>query len=362
MSVGALQYVPVLKWRQAERQAVSRLHASEKDAIVPLFIVPPIEYDFEERREKRTLQEHLERFPDIYLAKWGDRRAFIDTHDSLRSGTMDNGEEATAYIFRELHSRGANAVPVLSRQSDINATLLTIVARDQCGVALRVDAHSLTSSAISDLAGVVVSKLRIDISDIDLILDLGKPENFGPRQAFAGALAQHINRIGGIDNYRSFALAMTAIDLSSVKKPGATLQRKEWLLYQELIAPRHALKRIPAFGDYAIETPNFAPDLDFRLISPAARIVYTVDSDWWVLKGEAFRDNPDQMTSMCKTVAESENYAGPELSWGDKRILETANGTGNSGNLTTWKQVGISHHLCVVVRQLASLHDSPSSF
>lgn len=362
MSATISHYVPILKWRQAEYQSLLRLQSSEKDATVPLFVVPPIEYDFEERRDKETLQEHLSKFPDRYLRKWGERPAFVDLHESLRSGAMENGDDAVTYIFRELRSRGANAVPVLSRPWKITSSIRNTVERTALGIALRIDAASLMSSAAARLAREVTSKLGIGFESVDLILDLGKPSNFDPYNVFAEALARHINTIDELLNYRSFILAATAIDLSSVKKPGATLLRKEWLLYLELIKSNHALKRVPSFGDYTIETPEFAPDMDFRVVRTGARLVYTTDTEWLVQKGGAFRDNPQQMRPMCQGLVASGLYAGAGFSWGDKRILETAEGNVNTyGSPTTWKNVGINHHLCVVLHQLATLRGLPGS-
>ena len=47
MPLGSEAYVPSLRWRQAEYQALLRLDESIKDRIVPLITIPPIEFDFE---------------------------------------------------------------------------------------------------------------------------------------------------------------------------------------------------------------------------------------------------------------------------------------------------------------------------
>ena len=48
-----MKYVPVLKWRQGEYQTLHRLSDSIKDSITPLVNIPPIEWDFEEKRMKK---------------------------------------------------------------------------------------------------------------------------------------------------------------------------------------------------------------------------------------------------------------------------------------------------------------------
>ncbi len=47
-------YVPSLKWRLAEYQALCRLHEPVKDRITPLINVPPLEWYFEEKKLKKT--------------------------------------------------------------------------------------------------------------------------------------------------------------------------------------------------------------------------------------------------------------------------------------------------------------------
>jgi hypothetical protein len=46
-------YVPSLRWRCGEYQALFRLKDSAKDRIVPFVVIPEIEFDFEEWRPKK---------------------------------------------------------------------------------------------------------------------------------------------------------------------------------------------------------------------------------------------------------------------------------------------------------------------
>ena len=79
------------------------------------------------------------------------------------------------------------------------------------------------------------------------------------------------------------------MQLSAIKKPGGELTRHEWKLYKQLVTELGDV-RIPSFGDYTIETPDFS-ELDMRQIKPAGKIVYTGDNVWFVTKGTAFRGN-----------------------------------------------------------------------
>ena len=53
-------YVPVLSWRQGEYQALSFLNPCDKDKIIPLVCIPQVEFDFEMRKDKKTVDEHLD--------------------------------------------------------------------------------------------------------------------------------------------------------------------------------------------------------------------------------------------------------------------------------------------------------------
>ncbi|WP_198245633.1 beta family protein [methane-oxidizing endosymbiont of Gigantopelta aegis] len=54
MNIGYDKYVPILKWRLGEYQALLRLDKNIKDNIRPLIVIPPVEFDFEEWRPKKV--------------------------------------------------------------------------------------------------------------------------------------------------------------------------------------------------------------------------------------------------------------------------------------------------------------------
>ena len=66
-------YVPALRWRQGEYQALARLAAAAKDRIVPYVTIPEVEFDFELWQPKKTVQEHVHPFAARFNAKWGQR-------------------------------------------------------------------------------------------------------------------------------------------------------------------------------------------------------------------------------------------------------------------------------------------------
>jgi hypothetical protein len=111
---------------------------------------------------------------------------------------------------------------------------------------------------------------------------------------------------------------------------------------------------VPCFGDYTIETPDFAPGMDMRKTKPAGKIVYTTVDSWLIPKGGAFRGNTAQMIDHCLAIIKSGHFMKAPYSKADERIEDTASEVENCGNLSTWKFVGVNHHITFVVRQLAT--------
>lgn len=358
MLISKSQYVPILKWRQGEYQALSRLGDQNKDSIVPLLIIPPIEYDFEEKRLKKTVQEHIETFPTRFRAKWGERKALIDIHDSLENEVMDSGARTFHFIFDELRKGNCTAIPVvnLSRSEEFIKVIKEIVSADQRGVCARITLPELMSVELNSKLQTLFQYLDLNYPQVDLVVDLAQPKSFEPYPDFSKALVNAIKKIAGLQQYRSFAFAATSLQLSAIKNPGGEIIRHEWQLYKQLATDLNDV-RIPSFGDYSIETPEFSK-LDMRQINPAGKIVYASNDVWYVAKGTAFRGNESQMTKHCKSIVDSVHWCGSNYSHGDKRINDTVLGTEGTGNLSTWKQAGVSHHLAKVVEQLSMFHAS----
>src|ERR1700676_1348228 len=84
-------YVPGIKWRQGEYQALLRLTDPAKGRIVPLITIPDVEYDFDDGTPKHTVQEHVEKFPTRYKQKWKTRPAWIDVDVKLHTGATMSG-------------------------------------------------------------------------------------------------------------------------------------------------------------------------------------------------------------------------------------------------------------------------------
>jgi hypothetical protein len=353
MEIDFRTYVPVLKWRMGEYQALYRLSSKTKESITPLIIVPPIEFDFEKRQPKRTIDQHIPPFPKKFEEKWGEKKALIDLHESLQNQVLSNGTRILEHIFGELRQRGCLAIPVsgLSREKVYTDQVKRVTKENELGVCLRIGFNELVRPDLNTRLKGYIEQLEINPSKVDLVLDLGEPENFNPVDVLANLVLSKMGSIVDLESYRSLIVAGMSLKLSEVKKPGGEVPRLEWAMYKEMLSSIKDI-RVPSYGDYTIETPKFF-DTDMRLLNPAGKIVYTCDDTWLIPKGGSFREDSSQMKAHCEKILNSAHFSGEKFSFGDKRISNTAKGKDGFGNQTTWKQVAVNHHIEKVVDQLA---------
>ena len=357
MNFNHCHYVPCLRWKQGEYQAMQTLGRDAADFITPLIEVPELGFDFETGMPKKTLDKHLEPIGKRVAEKWQRRPCYVDLKNINPESRIADGRHPVQAVFDDFRAQRCPVVPVtgLARDDAYQRAVTQIIAKDRCGFCLRL----LVGEAAKPNLKVEIDALLNRMAppdESDLVFDLGAP-NFDPLEGFAKVVEALIRRLPYLRNWRTFTLLSTSFppSMGEIKSSPISLPRSEWLLYQMIAASlSRARLRIPTFGDYSINYPNSLP-LDMRLLKPSATIRYTTEKAWFIVKGPNVRDNLfEQYRTHCRTVMRSPDYSGPSFSAGDKYISDCARGTGSTGNLTTWRQVGTNHHLEVVARGIAN--------
>ncbi|ANP76771.1 hypothetical protein A134_10285 [Vibrio crassostreae 9CS106] len=353
------KYLPIIKWRQGEYQALLRLKQGIKQNLYPLFVIPPIEFDFEEQKLKKSAEEHVEKLANRYKTKWGTASSLIDIDSSLHLDHVKDGRTIPEFVFDELRSVKGVFSPVI--QMDYDASYINAVKKNWLaggiGVGIRISLDELADPSNHTKILTLLSTLTCPTSSTDLIIDFRKGANYEPNEDVILMLSALLGLLPKINEFRSIYVAGTSLQLDLVKKPGSVQKRQDWIFYKSLHAKiTRDFPRL-GFGDYTIETPEFS-SLDMRMMKPAAKLVYSYKDEWIIYKGGSFRDDTSQMKDLCsKLVNSPQNYFyGEPFSPGDKKIYDCAQGKCGTGNLSTWKEAAISHHLTLVVHQNASLN------
>lgn len=363
MNLSEGTYVPALRWRQGEYQALWRLSSAVKKRVVPLITVPPVEFDFELWQPKKSCHDHVNPFLARYQQKWGPQPAWIALDAEIALDRMDDGSHVFDFLFNGLRPKEnlvIPAVPLAADSATMDAASRATTADSRgCAVLLRLEdlmASNPRKAIVNFAAG-----LGIELDELDVIIDLRAP-NFEPYTAFANALIATLKRLGNLHEVRTFALLGTAIpdSFAQLAKGSDEIPRHDWLFYKTFMKLLPAGMRRPLYGDHTIVHPDFKAQ-DMRKVKAAGKIVYTTPDTWATRKGGAFRDNPGQMYTHCEKVVAEPTFAfrGAGFSYGDKYIADCAMKAESPSNLSRWKDVGINHHITAVADDLAMLFGTP---
>jgi hypothetical protein len=353
-------YVPILKGRAGEYGALREMAPKVKAGLTPLIEVPPIPWDFERGEPDKTVDQHLERLSSKIVQSWGVQRPlFLDLLWIAPDERMANGDHPLTHIFGTAREDGLQLIPVtgLVRGEEYQSSCRDVIAEDARGVCIRLQKEDFEES--DDLCAQVaelLNELCVPASAADLVLDLRSLAS-DEGNILRAAIPILVRSIPDLDVWRSFTLAGTAFPENLIELPPSTfsmIPRLEWIIWRNLIA-RARIPRLPSFGDYAVASPQ-PSEVDPRIMRPSASIRYTTDDAWLIPKARNLRDfGFAQFHDICRNLIGRPEYSGPEFSWGDRYIDECANRRVGTGNLTTWRKVGTSHHLACVTHQIASL-------
>ena len=359
MSVENFQYVPILKGKAGEYGALQRVPHSLRGRFTPLIEIPPVPWNHATDQPAKTVDEHLEGVGEEFNRAWGTREyIFVDLLWIEDRRRLANRAHPLTYVFDDARANGVLAVPVtgLSRDVEYQSACREAVKRDGRGVCIRVQPDDFTD--FDDL-DTELAKLSFELMsrppECDLVVDLKSvPPVIG--QSYIDFVIGLLDSIKNAKSWRSLTLCGTAfpVDLIGLApQQVSTIPRSEWVLWKRL-ATNSDLARIPSFGDYAIAHPQ-PPEVDPRVMRASASIRYTVDEAWLILKGRNLRDHGfTQFHDVAAALTHESAYCGPTFSWGDEYICSCAKRLVGTGNLTTWRRVGTSHHLAFAMHQLSN--------
>jgi hypothetical protein len=360
-TITQFDYVPVLKWRQGEYQALLKLRTTQKDRIVPLLEITPPEFDFETGKPAKSLDDHLRKFGPRLETKWGTRLALVDAGLIDPAARLIGGRHPLIGLFADARARGGRIVPVtaLDRDSAYQQAVKDIHAIDEQGACLRCSLDEAASEDFDVNVADLCDQLGIEIEDMDLVLDL-RAANFTPLDGLATLIHTTMLDATSFAAARSLTIVSSAFpgSMANVTGPMQIWPRLEWSLYKKLIDEASEGSRLPAFGDYVISPPDLVTG-DMRILKPSASIRYAIDDAWIIIKGPNVRDNGyGQYKGHCNSVVNATGYLGAAFSAGSDYVKKCGAGTANTGNLTTWRWVGTNHHLAKVVHDLSTFHGS----
>jgi hypothetical protein len=349
---GRAGYIPILKGRQGELLALSAVNDSTKNAIRPLIELVPRG----ERGDEGATRDSCDRLADTLGDHWGSYPAFLDAGLLDQSIKFGDGGPLLRVTRRAAEQWGVKAIPVL-RVDDPPLALqdaAKLNAESNCGLCIRLVGEDLDREPeeLEEAFQQLLGTCQIERTKADIVVDAGAIESEQMVRAFARMLRSLVRDLERMGPWRSLVVASGAFpaDLSAYA-PRVLGERSRFDadLWAQIVA-RGRFESAIDFGDYAIAHPLLGAGVPF---TAAPQLRYTTADKWLILKGR--RNDPagyEQFYTICRTIADHEEFAGAALGGADARIANpTAYGPGNA---TTWRQIGTAHHLDFVALRLAT--------
>ena len=352
MKSNTILYVPVLKAKRAEKNALQLISPSLRKYIVPLL-------EIVERKDKEVEAHLTTSFRGLADSMQFYPRCFLDARELELDGPAVSEE-----IFRKAAVEGINFTPVtgIHRTADITAVL----KYQEQGIAIRLTRSDLEEGNLSvDLIGFM-DRYGLQAKNVDMILDLGPVENMV--KAGVSALANaFLSEVPEQEDWRTFIISGSGFPRSMGvvnKNSYVEAERIVWNMWKDyLFTKRESLKRLPIFSDCAIQHPVGVEGFDPRFMRVSASVRYAFDNYWLLMKGISTKDIaakiqfPRLATFLVYGRLKS-YYMGEDHCSGCTKIKEAADGEEGLGSPEVWRRLGTIHHITLVVNKLLSLLES----
>ena len=364
-------YVPILRWKAAEKGALEKLWEKHRGIITPLieFIMPQPEMPKKGEKNKtpeellnESIKVFLEKLPNIsnqVASCWGQTAIFVDVQlidGSIRADALEKilhlGKGLNIFMIPVI-----NIIPVIGFESDAKTRRVAVnfAKESKHGLCIRISDSDFRQSTLAANIKSFIETNDLITAETDLLIDF-KIVN---EETNGKELIEKINSLPYLDDWRTFIVATGAFpkDLSHLEKhKDHGISRTDFRLWQDFVK---TLKRAPSFSDYTIQHPIYTEPTPNA--NPSASIRYTLDDKWLIMRGEGLR-NPKgagfkQYPAQAQLLASQEIFKGADFSYGDAYIAEKAKDikTKQTGNPKTWLEAGINHHLTLVAHQISNL-------
>lgn len=334
-----LHYVPILKSMEAEFVALRQLPVDLKKLLTPLINILPPKMDHKKNKPKKSIGTHLYDVGIKISKNWGiDYPVLIDPLFIVSGGYgAIYGRHPYVYFWELARRQYVKIIPVVHLLNDdnyLNAVKATVI-EDNNGICLRIVQDDIDNAdSLEEAIDALMAKLNASFENTDIVLDFKSL----PLQDVGDPLSyirNVINNFPRLSSWRTVTIAASNFPQSlrdMAEESTKLIPREEYIIWKNLIAKEHSLSRLPSFGDYAIDHPNYQ-DLKYVKAKIFVTLRYATNSHWLVVKKREKNEyKHDQFYDLCHELVENKEYfLTPEFSTGDKRIHLCSTRSGRPG-------------------------------
>ena len=365
---GPSHYVPILRWKQAERFALRNLREEDRKRITPLIELTPTIFkprkNHEEEPRPLDPAQVLESQAKKLLEACGYCPFFLDLrHVAVMVPRARGKVQALEYLAEISRNYRLALVPVtgLSRTKEYRSSVAKVAKDDGRGVCLRITPSEVFDAEVNNTISEFLKSLNLGAESVHLLVDY---EANDPAQPDPQAL---LARIPQLNKWQTLSVASGAFppDLQGFQPGNKKIPRNDWLAWKKMVSQNKNRLRKPSFSDYTIQYGLYKEPVEG--CNPSVSIRYTLDEEWLIMRGEAPRGRATSNQTEIRPGREQWNFHaqllcddgklfyGEGFSWGDAFIHERSVKTENHGSPEIWLRAGINHHMTVVSRQIANL-------
>jgi hypothetical protein len=253
---GPSHYVPILRWKQAERFALRYLHEEDRKSITPLIELTPL--TFKSRNTAEHVATPLDPAQVVHqeakklLKSCANFPFFLDLRhvavDVVRTRAKVHALEYFAEVGR---SYKLALVPVtgLSRTKEYQASVAAIVKDDKRGICLRLTPADIIEAGFTRSIRALLKSLRLTEDAIHLLVDY---EANDPAVPSVDLLLATIPNLG---KWQTLSVASGAFppDLQGFEPGNRRIPRTDWLAWKKAVSTTKNGIRKPSFSDYTIQ-------------------------------------------------------------------------------------------------------------
>lgn len=168
-------YVPVLRWKNGERGALTDLTASDRQSITPLIELLP------DHMRPRRSKHGPATSDDLWVAveqladTCGPSPVFLDVSRVAGAPYKARHNHAVASLFSALGAAGLNVIPTtwLNHGASFQEIVREAIKIDDRGVAIRIPITDLGDSRFSEGLRQLIAKLAVSPENVDVIVEYG---------------------------------------------------------------------------------------------------------------------------------------------------------------------------------------------
>lgn len=357
-----LLYVPVQRWKAAEKWALSNLADDLREITCPLVEICPQDFPADKRLTGKTSNLLSQTARGIVDSCRGYRLYLDLIHlDRLRPGlSCRKFVHPLQFLFNTIWSdrllfpdQAPEVVPVtgFSRSQAYKHAAIS-VARSGRRLCVRLTHLDIRSGKLTYNLLKLVDAAQLEPQDVDIVIELEiLPHNDQPIRATEQNLPV-------LNQWRSLTVLAGTFpkDLQGFKPVGRhDLARAEWHYFDEHVLHDSELSAFASFGDYPIQHPVYSEPP--KPCFPTASIRYTLEDSWIIMKGEMLskKDDPGarQWPAQAKVLSSFDGeFCGQDHCSGCRFISSLANSKNATGNCTEWLAATFNHAMTIGAQQV----------